>query len=126
MRRVISVDEIIDSTKWVQSFVWDPSKDKFYQYLDKSVKLRKLAKDYGKSMGDIMKEIANRIQVLQWLRSRNIRNYIEISTVFSQYHSDPEGVLSKIRVEAMSKSVFEKEDERDEDGSLMVEPSTGE
>ncbi len=126
VRRVISVDEIIDSTKWVQSFVWDPSKDKFYQYLDKSVKLRKLAKDYGKSMGDIMKEIANRIQVLQWLRSRNIRNYIEISTVFSQYHADPQGVLSKIRVEAMSKSVFEKEDEHDEDGALMVEPSTEE
>ena len=126
MRRVISVDEIIDSTKWVQSFVSDPSKDKFYQYLDKSVKLRKLAKDYGKSMGDIMKEIANRIQVLQWLRSRNIRNYIEIGTVFSQYHADPQGVLSKIRVEAMSKSVFEKEDEHDEDGALMVEPSTEE
>ncbi len=25
VRRVISVDEIIDSTKWVQSFVWDPT-----------------------------------------------------------------------------------------------------
>ncbi|MDA4130236.1 MAG: type II/IV secretion system ATPase subunit [Thaumarchaeota archaeon] len=113
VRRVISVDEIIDASKWVQSFVWDPSKDKFYQYLDKSVKLRKLGKDSGKSMGDIMKEIANRILVLQWLRSRNIRNFIEISTVFSQYHADPEGVLSKIRVEAMSKNVFEKSEEKD-------------
>ncbi len=130
VRRVISVDEIIDSTKWVQSFVWDPSKDKFYQYLDKSVKLRKLAKDYGKSMSDIMKEIANRIQVLQWLRSRNIRNYIEISTVFSQYHADPQGVLSKIRVEAMSKSVFEKPEaegeEGDEEDEMAVEQDTGE
>ncbi len=132
VRRVISVDEIIDATKWVQSFVWDPSKDKFYQYLDKSVKLRKLAKDYGKSMSDIMKEIANRIQVLQWLRSRNIRNYIEISTVFSQYHADPQGVLSKIRVEAMSKSVFEKSEgegggegeEQEED--IVVEQDSGE
>ena len=130
VRRVISVDEIIDSTKWVQSFVWDPSKDKFYQYLDKSVKLRKLAKDYGKSMSDIMKEIANRIQVLQWLRSRNIRNYIEISTVFSQYHADPQGVLSKIRVEAMSKSVFEKPETEGEEGEqeedIAVEQDSGE
>ena len=130
VRRVISVDEIIDSTKWVQSFVWDPSKDKFYQYLDKSVKLRKLAKDYGKSMSDIMKEIANRIQVLQWLRSRNIRNYIEISTVFSQYHADPQGVLSKIRVEAMSKSTFEKPEGEDEgeggEEDVVVEQDSGE
>lgn len=128
VRRVISVDEIIDSTKWVQSFVWDPSKDKFYQYLDKSVKLRKLAKDYGKSMSDIMKEIANRIQVLQWLRSRNIRNYIEISTVFSQYHADPQGVLSKIRVEAMSKSAFEKPEEEGEEqeDEIAAEQDSGE
>lgn len=128
VRRVISVDEIIDSTKWVQSFVWDPSKDKFYQYLDKSVKLRKLAKDYGKSMSDIMKEIANRIQVLQWLRSRNIRNYIEISTVFSQYHADPQGVLSKIRVEAMSKSAFERPEGEEGEGEedMAVEQDSGE
>ncbi len=66
-------------------------------------------------MNEIMKEIANRILVLQWLRSRNIRNYIEISTVFSQYHADPDGVLSKIRVEAMSKSVFEKEEDEEKD-----------
>jgi archaeal flagellar protein FlaI len=130
VRRVISVDEIIDSSKWVQSFVWDPSKDKFYQYLDKSVKLRKLAKDYGRSMSDIMKEIANRIQVLQWLRSRNIRNYIEISTVFSQYHADPQGVLSKIRVEAMSKSVFEKPESegegQEQEEDIVVEQDSGE
>jgi len=122
VRRVISVDEVIDATKWIQAFVWDPTKDKFYQYLDKSVKLRKLAKDYGKSMNEIMKEMANRILVLQWLRSRNIRNYIEISTVFSQYHADPQSVLSKIRVEAMSKSIFEKEDE----GELVAESQTSE
>jgi archaeal flagellar protein FlaI len=128
VRRVISVDEIIDASKWVQSFVWDPSKDKFYQYLDKSVKLRKLAKDYGKSMSDIMKEIANRIQVLQWLRSRNIRNYIEISTVFSQYHADPQGVLSKIRVEAMSKSVFDKPEgeEGQQENEIQAEQDSGE
>ena len=125
VRRVISVDEIIDSSKWVQSFVWDPTKDKFYQYLDKSVKLRKLAKDYGKSMSDIMKEIANRIQVLQWLRSRNIRNYIEISTVFSQYHADPQGVLSKIRVEAMAKSVAEPQEEEQEQEDLPPEEDEG-
>jgi flagellar protein FlaI len=125
VRRVISVDEIIDATKWVQSFTWDPSKDKFYQYLEKSVKLRKLAKDYGKSMNDIMKELANRILVLQWLRSRNIRNYIEISTVFSQYHADPEGVLSKIRVEAMSKSIFEKEGDSEHD-ITVEQKSSGE
>ncbi len=48
--------------------------------------------------------------------------------MFSQYHADPQGVLSKIRVEAMSKSVFEKpegeEGEQEED--MTVEQDSGE
>jgi archaeal flagellar protein FlaI len=108
VRRIISVDEIVDATKWISTFVWDPQRDKFDEFLDKSVKLRKYAKDRGRTMRDVMKEIGNRIEVLQWLRARNIRNHVEINTTFSQYHTDPEAVLSKIRAEtAVSGSVGE-------------------
>src|SRR5579875_1137630 len=103
-RRVISVDEIVDANKCVQTFVWDPMKDKYFDYVDKSVKLRKFAKDHGKSLKDVMEEISNRMVILQWLRTRNIRNYIEISTIFSQYHSDPESVLNRIKIESMTRS----------------------
>jgi flagellar protein FlaI len=109
VRRIISVDEIVDATKWVSTFVWDPQRDKFDEFLDKSVKLRKFAKDRGKTMKDVMKEISNRIEVLQWLRARNIRNHLEINTTFSQYHTDPEAVLSKIRSETAG-SVTESND----------------
>jgi flagellar protein FlaI len=102
VRRIISVDEVIDATKWVSTFVWDPQRDKFDEFLDKSVKLRKFAKDRGKSMKDVLKEISNRIEVLQWLRARNIRNHVEINTTFSQYHTDPDSVLSKIRAETQA------------------------
>ncbi|HZW57358.1 MAG TPA: type II/IV secretion system ATPase subunit [Nitrososphaerales archaeon] len=101
VRRVIALSEIIDSTKWVDTFVWDPTKDKFVESLEKSVKLRKLAKDQGKTLKDMVQEIQNRVIVLQWLRSKNIRNFVEISTIFSQYHANPEALLTRIKIENM-------------------------
>lgn len=110
VRRVISLDEVIDSQKWVQVFNWDPQKDRFYDSLDKSVKLRKYAKDHGKPVSAVIEEINNRALILQWLRARNIRNYVEIGSLFSQYHSDPELVLNKIKLESAKKSgLYEEE-----------------
>jgi archaeal flagellar protein FlaI len=122
VRRVISLDEIVDAQKWVQTFAWDPGKDKFFENMEKSVKLRKFAKDHGTSMNDVIGEIENRVLVLQWLRSRNIRNYVEISTLFSQYHSDPEMVLNRIKLEsALTPSLRSGEsDESEETFSVEV------
>jgi archaeal flagellar protein FlaI len=102
VRRVISLDEVIDANRTVQTFGWNPQTDKFEDFLDKSVKLRKFAKDHGKTMEEVKKEIKNRVLVLKWLQTKNIRNYIEVSSIFSQYHSDSEALLSKIDVEASS------------------------
>ncbi|MDG6908341.1 MAG: type II/IV secretion system ATPase subunit [Nitrososphaerota archaeon] len=118
VRRVISVEEVENANKYFRSFSWEPAKDKFMPFLENSVKLRKLAKDYGKSMKEIITEIQNRILVLQWLRSRNIRNFIEISTVFSQYHNDPEGMVARIKADSVSRPLFEEERE------IVAQPSS--
>lgn len=110
VRRVISVEELESVSKIYSSFTWDPSKDRFHEFLENSPKLRKLAKDYGKTMKYIITEIQNRILVLQWLRSRNIRNYIEISTVFSQYHNDPEGMIARIKADSVARPLFQTEE----------------
>ncbi|MGI0085070.1 MAG: type II/IV secretion system ATPase subunit, partial [Nitrososphaerales archaeon] len=104
VRRMISLEEIFDVNKSLKVFSWDPLKDEFQSSVDKSLKLRKFASDRGKTMREVLFEINNRIQVLQWLRAKNIRNYIELSTIFSQYHNDPESVLQRIRQESVSKS----------------------
>jgi archaeal flagellar protein FlaI len=106
VRRIISIDEVVDATKWVATFVWDPQKDKFDEFLEKSVKLRKYAKDHGKTMKDVMDELGNRKEVLQYLRARNIRHHTEINTTFSQYHNDPQTLLSRIRAETANSSSY--------------------
>ncbi len=104
VRRLIALEEIFDVNKSLKVFSWDPVKDEFQSSIDKSLKLRKFASDRGKTMREVLFEINNRIQVLQWLRAKNIRNYIELSTIFSQYHNDPESVLQRIRQESVSTS----------------------
>jgi archaeal flagellar protein FlaI len=121
VRRVISLDEIVDAQKWVQTFAWDPGKDKFFENMEKSVKLRKFAKDHGRSMNEVIDEIDNRVLVLQWLRSRNIRNYVEISTLFSQYHTDPEMVLNRIKLESALKPGMRSDESGESDDTVSVE-----
>ena len=95
-RRLISIDEIIDANNFVRTFTWNPQTDKFENSLQNSVKLRQLAQDRGKTIEQILDEIRNRARVLEYLVSKNMRNFVDISTVLSQYHNDPQSVLDKI------------------------------
>jgi archaeal flagellar protein FlaI len=109
VRRMISLEEIFDASKTFSVFSWDPVKDEFQNWVGKSLKLRKLAKDHGEDINDVLTEINNRIRVLQWLRSKNIRNFVDLSTIFSQYHSDKESVLQRIKQENLGRSLENEE-----------------
>ena len=47
-------------------------------------------------MDEILAELKNRVLLLEWLVSKKMRNFVEISTVFSQYHADPKSVLALV------------------------------
>jgi flagellar protein FlaI len=109
VRRLISVDEMVGFEKRVglsdkvQTFAWNPTKDKFERNLDQSVKLAKFAREHGKDMEEVNEELTNRMLILQWLRTKNIRNFRDIATIFSQYHTDPERILLKIKMDSGNK-----------------------
>jgi flagellar protein FlaI len=118
VRRLISVDEMVGFEKRVglsdkvQTFTWNPQKDKFDRNLEQSVKLAKYAKEHGKEMEEVYEELTNRMLVLQWLRTKNVRNFIDIATIFSQYHTDPERVLLKIKMDSVTKDSLFSENSR--------------
>ncbi len=96
-RRVIAVDEVIEYGKYVRVFEWAPSNDSFVAYrLEDSYKLKKLARDRGMSMDEVLEELDRRAVILDWLRKRGIRNYKDIGAVFEQYYNNPKGVFKKI------------------------------
>ena len=96
VRRLISIDELIDYEKTVQVFSWDARNDTYMNNIKKSAKIKELAADKGRSVDDMMHEIQNRTKVLKWLTAKRIRNFVDVSTIFSQYHADPSQVLSRI------------------------------
>lgn len=96
-RRVISVDEVMEYGKYIRVFEWAPSNDSFVTHrLEDSYKLKKLARDKGMSIDEVLEELDRRMVILDWLRKRGIRNYKDIGTVFEQYHNNPKGVFEKI------------------------------
>jgi len=109
VRRLISIDELVNIDKVVSIFAWDAKRDTYEHNIEKSVKLKGLARDHGKTMNDMLQEINNRIKVLQWLVAKKIRNFIEVSTIFSQYHADPESVLARIEKDQVSSDASDRE-----------------
>ncbi|MEM2872893.1 MAG: type II/IV secretion system ATPase subunit [Nitrososphaerales archaeon] len=96
-RRVISVDEVVEYDKYLRVFEWSPSNDSFVAHrLEDSYKLKKLARDRGMNMDEVLEELDRRALILDWLKKRGIRNYRDIGAVFEQYHNNPKGVFEKI------------------------------
>jgi flagellar protein FlaI len=99
-RRVMSVDEVIRLNEYFTAFEWDPLEDAFSQRnLRNSVKLRKLARDRGLSVDDVLEELERRIVVLKWLEKKGLRNYRDLGAIFDYYHHRPSELLGKIKAE---------------------------
>ncbi len=96
-RRVISVDEVIEFNKYKKVFEWVPTEDTFLSYdLKDSYNLRRLARDKGLTIDEVLKEIDRRVVILTWLREKGVRNYKEIGSIFEQYNNNPRGIYEKI------------------------------
>lgn len=97
IRRIVSVEEVVNVGNYIKMFEWDPVSDTFNaQPFKKSIKLAKLAKDSGLSIEEVEEEIKRRSLVLKWIQQKNIRNFKELSLLLEEYVSSPHKMLSKI------------------------------
>ena len=91
VRRIISVDEIVNERQSVQTFKWDARTDTFKAIsLDKSPRIMKLASESGFEPSRLVDEIERRAVVLKWIQQKGIRNFKEVSPVLDYYISRPE------------------------------------
>ncbi len=101
VRKVSSVLEILgyDKEKGVpkvnEVFRWNPSTDKF-ENVNKSVILGKIVKQYGLSEKYLQREVNQREKILDWMHSRGIRDYRDVSRIINIYYTRPEELLSAI------------------------------
>ena len=91
VRRIISVDEIINERESVKTFRWEARTDTFKAIsLEKSPRIMKLASESGFEPSRLVDEIERRAVVLKWIQRKGIRNFKEVSPVLDYYISRPD------------------------------------
>ncbi len=91
VRRVISVDEIVNEKESVKSFRWDPRTDTFRPMsLERSPRIVKLAGESGLEPSRLVEEVQRRAVVLKWIQLKGIRNFKEVSPVLDYYIGRPD------------------------------------
>jgi flagellar protein FlaI len=94
-RRILSVNEIIDSEKYVNPFKWDPIKDQQIVDIDSSFLLTNYSERLGITREQLVEELNRRKNVLSWMRRSNIRSYKEVASIIAEYYARPKEFYQK-------------------------------
>ena len=102
VRRVKQVVEIIGldphTTELLTNevFRWIPATDEF-EFSGKSYVLEKIMVKANISKQQIMQELMNRREVLEWLVEKNLRKHPDVAKLISEYYLRAEQVMSRVR-----------------------------
>jgi len=124
-RRVRNIWEVIDHNNYQKVFEWNPLEDSFSNFLDKSKLLEKIAYRLGKNKDEIIEEIEKRKEVIKWMLQKNIRSVKEVSRIITEYYSNPEAILERIRAkpkEIMIEAPFNRKEEALEIFNRLKDP----
>jgi flagellar protein FlaI len=75
-------------------YKWNPAKDAF-EYTGRSYLVERIAEKKGITTDEANEEIQRRARVLEWMRERNVRKYMEVSDVIRRYYEDSERVYKE-------------------------------
>jgi flagellar protein FlaI len=98
-KQIIEIIDIDPSTKEIltnEVFRWDPIEDKFI-YSGKSYVLERIRTKKGLTREEIIREIRNRAELLEWMSRNNIRDFKEVSSIFAQYIENPSSIMKRVR-----------------------------
>jgi len=59
--------------------------------------LYKVRLENGWSERELQQELQNRMQVLDWMRKKNLRSYTDVGRVVATYMKDPSLIMEKIQ-----------------------------
>ena len=102
-RRVKEVDEIISvshetqDTETFRSIEWDTREDTFVFNKDSHL-LKKIAHNRGITMEEVIKEIARRNAILEWMINNGIKDYVKVCQTINEYYKSPEKILKQIGI----------------------------
>ena len=98
-RQIVEIVDIDPLTKEIltnEVFRWNPVEDSF-SFSGKSYILERIRNQYDMSKEEMLEEIKKRVEVLNWLRLKNIRVFKEVARIVAYYAELPEELIQKIR-----------------------------
>jgi flagellar protein FlaI len=99
MKQVVEMVEMDPRTKELltnEVFAWIPSNDSF-SYSGKSYLFDKIAIRRSMSEEGVEEEWKMRKEVIEWMRKKGHRNYIDVANIVSDYYREPEEFIKRIR-----------------------------
>jgi flagellar protein FlaI len=99
-RRTVTASEIVGldpRSKEIltnEVYKWNPAKDTF-EFTGRSYLVERIAEKKGISTNEANEEIQRRTRVLEWMRERDVRKYLEVSDKIRQYYENPERVYKE-------------------------------
>ncbi len=103
IRRTLTVTEVVGLDPRTNEiitneiFKYDPKTDS-YRYLGRSYILEKTAKEIGKPMGEVKRDIEMRKTVLEWMARNGIRSFKDVTAVIRDFEANPEEVYKMAKV----------------------------
>jgi len=104
MAEVVEIADVDPTTMEIltnKPFLWNPETNDF-EYTGKSKVFERFSRMTGISEEAFEDEMARRTKILEWMLSKGIRDYKEVSTIIFTYYNKPEDILEKVfgRVQA--------------------------
>jgi flagellar protein FlaI len=93
---IIDIDPITEDILMNEVFSWDLNTDSF-SYSGKSYILDRIQNQYDLNKEELVREVKQRVSVLNWLRKNNIREFEDVAKVVSKYKDKPNQLLDKIK-----------------------------
>jgi flagellar protein FlaI len=98
-RRVTRIWEVDGDGKPIPMGRWLSNNDQHMIMLDKSIVLSSIAEKTGGDLEHMLDLINERTKIIEWLRIKNMRNYMEIAAAIRRYLDNPAGFVERITAE---------------------------
>lgn len=101
-RRVANITEILELDRDTNnlitntSFKWVPDRDEF-RFQGRTYLFDKIKDTYGISKDTLRSELDNRVGFLQWLQSRGVKDYHQVTRMIRHYQRNRDLVLDRVR-----------------------------
>lgn len=92
---IVEVDPMTQEISTNKVFSWDPETDRF-EYSGKSYVFERFARATGIAEEKFEEEMMRRAKIIEWMISRGISDYKDVSTLIFTYYNRPEKVLEKV------------------------------